>query len=103
LTTGGGEFLPLTFSSDFKVQQKNLDGSISPIEGNYRPLDVGLSGNFGWNVRPPTGRTLEFKGDDAYVQFFIKSSIQYGMLNWTIADLQIPIYQGKTPSFGVGF
>jgi hypothetical protein len=25
------------------------------------------------------------------------------LLNWTIADLQIPIYQGKTPSFRVGF
>jgi large repetitive protein len=101
--TGALEFLPLTFSNDFKVQQKNLGGSTSPVEGNMRLLDVGLSGNFGWNVTKLVGRSLPFEGDNAYVQVFVKSSVQYGLLNFTALDLQIPIYQGKTPSFSVGF
>lgn len=101
--TGALEFLPLTFSNDLKVKQKNLNGSVSDVEGNFRPLDVGLSGNFGWNVRGMSGRSIPFEGDDAYVQVFVKSSIQYGLLNWTILDLQIPIWQGKTPSFTIGF
>lgn len=101
--SGAVEFLPLTFSSDFRVKQKNLDGSVGDVDGNLRPLDVGLSGNFGWNVRGTVGRSLPFEGDDAFIQVFVKSSIQYGLLNWTVLDLQIPVYQGKTPSFSIGF
>ncbi|MDN3542998.1 MAG: hypothetical protein ACK4S6_04275 [Roseateles asaccharophilus] len=41
--------------------------------------------------------------NDAFAQFFIKSSINYGLLSWTILDIQVPIWQGKSISFSVGF